>query len=387
MKYDFDKLTNRRGTACVKWDTCPDEEVIPMWIADMDFEVAPKIVDALRRRVEHKIYGYNIVPESYYTAVVNWFARRHAFHIEKEWIRTIPGVVPALSCVVQAMTNVGDSVLFLAPAYNCFAPAARNNGCNIEASPLKKVGDSFEIDFEDFERRAAKKETTLFLLCNPHNPTGRVWTREELRRMSDICKKHNVVVASDEIHCEIVMPGYHYTPYATVSNTPGQNITMSSPTKGFNIAGLEISNIICDNPEWRERINRAINIKELCDLNPFGIIALQAAYNEGEEWLDEMCAYVYDNYHALEDFFAKEMPELRVNRLEGTYLVWVDVSSLGMTAEQLSERLLLEGKVWMNGGKMYCDPIHEQHLRINIACPRARMMEGLRRMASVVKQL
>lgn len=388
MKYDFDKLTDRRGTSCVKWDEKPDPDLIPMWVADMDFEVAPCIVDALRQRVEHKIFGYNIVPKSYYESVVNWFSRRHGIKIEEEWIQPIPGIVPAMSCIIKALTKPGDSVLFLTPAYNCFFSSVRNNGCNAEMSPLKPVGDTFEIDFEDFEQRAAKEETKIFLLCSPHNPAGRVWHREELERLHEICLKHNVIVASDEIHCEIIMPGFTHIPFASLSQAALDNcVSMYSPTKGFNFAGLQISNIVCNNEERRAKIDRAINDNEVCDLNPFGIIALQTAYNEGEEWLDDMNRYVYDNYLALKDFFAKEMPQFTVSRLEGTYLVWVDVKSSGLTAEDLSYKMRKEGKVWMNGGKMYGDPQPLQHLRINIACPRSRMMEGLERMARIVKTL
>ncbi len=387
MKYDFDKLTDRHGTACVKWDECKDPDVIPMWIADMDFEVAPPIVETLRRRVDHAIFGYNIVPDSYYESVIRWMARRHNFHVKREWIMPVPSVVAAASCVIKAMTQPGDSVLMMTPAYNCFFPVAHNNKCNAELSPLRKVGDTFQIDFDDFEQRAARTDVKLYLQCNPHNPSGRVWTPDELRRLSDICRRHNVTVVSDEIHCEIIMPGHEYTPFVSVADTPGQNITLLSPSKGFNIAGLQIANIICDNPEWRTKIDRAINDNEVCDLNPFGILALQAAYDEGEEWLDEMCQYVYDNYLTLREFFAREMPQFTVSRLEGTYLVWVDVSILPITAEQLSQRLLTEGHVWLNGGKMYGDPQSQQHLRINIACPRARMMEALSRMTTVVNKI
>lgn len=388
MKYNFDKLTDRHNTACVKWDECPGEDVIPMWVADMDFEVAEPIVEALQERVSHRIFGYNIVPDSYYESVQNWFARRHGFSIERDWIQTIPGVVPAMSCVIKALCKPGENVLFLTPAYNCFFSSVRNNQCNAEMSPLKPVGDTFEIDFEDFEMRAAKPETTLFLFCNPHNPAGRVWRRDELERLHEICLKHNVVVASDEIHCEIVMPGQKFTPFATLSKEALDNcVTMSSPTKGFNFAGLQISNIICNNPERRQKIDRAINDNEVCDLNPFGMIALQTAYNKCEDWLDAMNEYVWENYNALKAFINKELPELKVCRLEGTYLVWVDVSSTGLTAEELADRLLKEERVWFNGGKMYGDPLAQQHLRINIACPRSRMMEGLRRMASGIGKL
>jgi len=388
MKHNFDKLIDRRGTACVKWDLAPDEDVIPMWVADMDFEVAPAIVEGLRKRIEHGIFGYNIVPDSYYESLASWFSRRHGFNIQRDWVQTVPGVVPAISCVIKALAKPGDSVLFLTPAYNCFFSSVRNNGCNAEMSPLKPVGDTFEIDFDDFERRAAKPETRIFLLCSPHNPSGRVWHRDELERLHEICLRHDVIVASDEIHCEIVMPGYEHIPFATLSQEALDNsITMLSPTKGFNFAGLQIANIVCNNPDWRAKIDRAINDNEVCDLNPFGIIALQAAYNDSEDWLDEMNEYVYGNYKALKDFFSREMPQLQVARLEGTYLPWVDVSSTHLTAEQLSERLTTEGRVWMNGGKMYGDPQPQQHLRINIACPRSRMMEGLERMARIVKSL
>lgn len=388
MKHDFDKLIDRRGTACVKWDLAPDEDVIPMWVADMDFEVAPAIVESLRKRIEHGIFGYNIVPDSYYESLIGWFSRRHGFNIQRDWVQTVPGVVPAISCVIKALAKPGDSVLFLTPAYNCFFSSVRNNGCNAEMSPLKPVGDTFEIDFEDFEQRAAKPETRIFLLCSPHNPSGRVWRRDELERLHEICLRHDVIVASDEIHCEIVMPGYEHIPFATLSQEALDNsITMLSPTKGFNFAGLQIANIVCNNPDWRAKIDRAINDNEVCDLNPFGIIALQAAYNDSEDWLDEMNEYVYGNYKALKDFFSREMPQMQVARLEGTYLPWVDVSSTHLTAEQLSERLTTEGRVWMNGGKMYGDPQPQQHLRINIACPRSRMMEGLERMARIVKSL
>lgn len=388
MKFNFDKLTDRRGTNCVKWDESEDPEVIPMWVADMDFEVAPPIVDALHKRIDHSIFGYNIVPDSYYESVIRWLDRRHGFKIDKEWIQTIPGVVPAMSCVIKALCKPGENVLFLAPAYNCFFSSIRNNGCKAEMSSLKPVGDTFEIDFDDFERRAAKPETTLFLFCNPHNPAGRVWRKDELLRLHDICLRNNVIVASDEIHCEIVMPGHKFIPFATISEEALNNcVTMSSPTKGFNFAGLHIANIICNNPEWRKKIDRAINDNEVCDMNTFGMIALQAAYNECEDWLNQMNNYVWENYLALKEFFMKEMPLLKVCRLEGTYLVWVDVSAMGLSAEDLSEQLLQKGKVWMNGGKMYGDPLSQQHLRINIACPRSRMMEGLQRMANFINQL
>ena len=387
-KYNFDEIVERRGTNSYKWDLPKREDIIPMWVADMDFKTAPCIIEALKKRVEHGVFGYNFVPDSYYDAVINWFDHRHQWHIRREDILYTSGVVPAISCSLKAMTMPGDKVLIQTPVYNCFFSSIKNNGCEVLENPLRRQGDSYVIDFEDFERKCADEKTTVFLLCNPHNPSGRVWTKEELERMNDICLKHGVKVISDEIHCELTMPGYTYQPFAAVSDACRDNsVVLNSPSKAFNIAGLQIANIVCHQPERRQRINRALNINEVCDVNPFGVIALQAAYNHGEEWLDALNAYLYENYQALRAFFATAMPSVRLTRLEGTYLVWADISALGISADELSERLLHEGKVWMTSGTVYHDPQSMQHLRINIACPRSRMMEGLERMAKVVNTL
>lgn len=384
MIFDFDTPINRRGTNSMKWDEAEDPEVLPLWVADMDFETAPCIKEALRNRVEHGCYGYTFVPESYYEAVISWFDRRHGWQIERDWIQYTSGVVPAISCCIKAMTKPGDQVLVLTPVYNCFFSSIRNNGCRIAESHLIESGDSFIIDYEDVERRCAEPETRILLLCNPHNPAGRVWTKDELSRINDICIRHGVIVISDEIHNELVMPGYKYTPFAAVSEACQKNcIALSSPSKSFNTAGLQIANIVCCHPEWQQKIDRAINDNEVCDVNPFGVIALQAAYNEGEEWLDALRAYLYDNYKALCEFIADKMPMLKVCRLEGTYLAWVDVSALG-TADDIAERLLREAKVWFTSGTVYHDPTGK-YLRINLACPRAVLMEALGRVVSVVR--
>lgn len=388
MNFNFDKPTERRGTNSMKWDETNDPAVIPMWVADMDFETAPAITEALHQRIDHAIFGYTFVPESYYQSVISWFQRRHGWTISREWIQYTSGVVPAISCCIKALTKPGDKVIVMTPAFNCFFSSIRNNGCVAEETTLKKTGDSYEIDFADLERRCSDEHSRLLLLCNPHNPVGRVWTEEELSHINDICRRHGVIVVSDEIHCELVMPGHKYVPFASVSNESLNNsITLNSPSKSFNTAGLQIANIICKNEDWQRRIDRAINDNEVCDVNPFGVIALQAAYNHGEEWLDALNAYLYENYQALRAFFATAMPSVRLTRLEGTYLVWADISALGISADELSERLLHEGKVWMTSGTVYHDPQSMQHLRINIACPRSRMMEGLERMAKVVNTL
>ena len=390
MKYDFDELIERRGTNCVKWDEegpcqtddrCSSKEMIPLWVADMDFKVAPAIQEAVRKRAEHGVFGYNIVPESYYGAVIAWFRRRHQWDIHREWLLYTTAVVPAMSCVIKALTMPGEKVLILSPAYNCFFSSIKNNGCEVLESPLKAADDSFEVDFIDFESKCADEKTTLFLLCNPHNPTGRVWTREELQRMYDICHRHGVKVVSDEIHCELIMPGYRFVPFGTVTD---DCVVMNSPSKSFNTAGLQIANIICSHPTWRRRIDRAININEVCDVNPFGIVALQAAYNESEDWIDELNQYLWGNYQSIRDFIEENIPQWKVCRLEGTYLPWVDVSAMGITSQQLCNRLFAEAKVWINPGTMYGRETGEGYVRLNIACPRSRLMDALQRIETVV---
>lgn len=387
MKYDFDEIVNRRGTNSVKWDEAKEEDVIPMWVADMDFKAAPCILDALKKRVDHGVFGYTIVPDSYYESIISWFERRHQWHIERDWIIYTSGVVPAISAIIKALTEPGDKVLVQTPVYNCFFSSIRNNGCTTAENALVRKGNSYEIDFDDFERQAADEKTKVFLLCNPHNPAGRVWTPEELSRMNDICLRHGVKVIADEIHCELVMPGHEFTPFAAVSKACQDNcITTNSPTKSFNIAGLQIANIITNNAEDRQKIDRAININEVCDVNPFGVIALQAAYNEGEDWIDQLNVYLWENYQALKTFFKDNLPQLEVIDLEGTYLVWVNVRETGMTGNELTDKLLKEGKVFVNRGTMYGETTGEDYIRINIAMPRSLMLEGLKRMKSVIDE-
>ena len=503
MKYDFDKPINRRGTNCVKWDeptphpsqgeesldTICDRNaatetnqaplpsggdgggLIPLWVADMDFEAAPAIREALRKRVDHGVFGYAIVQPSYYDAVIRWYERRHQWHIRREWIQYTTGVVPAISAVIKAITMPGERVLILTPVYNCFFSSIRNNGCEVLESklvpieakrpqiptpqiptpnpsrgegslntlshqdiateanqaplPSGGVGGGYQsgalltysVDWEDFETKCADEKTTVFLLCNPHNPAGRVWTRDELQRMADICQRHHVRVVSDEIHCELVMPGHEFVPFGRIptpnpSRGEGSLNTLSSddatsnanqaplpsggagggclgagciiccsPSKSFNTAGLQMANIICADPETRRRIDRAININEICDVNPFAPLAVEAAYNEGAEWIDELNQYLWGNYQALLAFFAEHLPQLKVFNLEGTYLVWVDITPTGLSADQIEEKLLSEAQVWVNSGTMYGT---EGYIRINIATQRARLMEGLRRMAEKV---
>lgn len=385
--FDFDTVINRRGTNSYKWDIVKEEDVIPLWVADMDFKAAPAILEALKKRVEHGVFGYTLVPDSYYEAIINWFARRHNWQIDRSWIIYTTGVVPAVSCAIKALTLPGEKVLIQTPDYNCFFSSIKNNGCEVAENELVRRGDSYEVDFEDFERQCADEKTTVFLLCNPHNPAGRVWTKEELERMNDICLTHGVRVISDEIHCELVMPGHRFTPFAAISDACRDNsVVLNSPTKAFNIAGLQIANIICAAPAMRRRIDRAVNINEVCDVNPFGVAALQAAYNESEEWLDSLNHYIWGNYLALKEFIAKELPRLEVTRLEGTYLAWVDIKATGLTSDEAYEKLMKEGRVYVNSGTMYGRRAGEGYLRINLACPRATLLEGMKRMGGVLRQ-
>ncbi len=385
MKYDFDSVNNRVGTNSVKWDIHPD--VIPLWVADMDFQVLPEIKEALSRRVEQGIFGYTEVPESYYEAIINWFDRRHHWHIDRSWILYTSGVIPATAAALKAFTLPGEKVLIQTPVYNCFFSSIANCGCEPVENELVREGNTYRIDFADFEKKCADPKTTVFLLCNPHNPAGRVWTKDELERMNEICMRHDVKVISDEIHCELIMPGYTFVPFASISEACADNsVILNSPTKNFNIAGLQIANIICKNREWLRRIDRAVNINETCDVNPFGVIALQEAYNKGAEWIDELNAYLYDNYKALKDFFHEELPKLEVLKLEGTYLVWVDITALEFTSDEVADKLLKEAKVWVNSGTMYGRKAGQGYLRINIATPRATLMEGLKRMGRLLSQ-
>jgi len=396
MKYNFDEIIDRRGTGCVKWDEKPDEDFIPLWVADMDFRAAPAIQEAVRRRAEHGVFGYTVVGDDYYEAIINWFQRRHQWTIHREEILYTTGVVPAMSVAIKALTMPGEKVLILSPDYNCFFSSVRNNGCEVLETALRfSHNGHFEVDFADFEAKCADEKTTVFLLCNPHNPTGRVWTKEELERMNDICMKHGVKVVSDEIHCELIMPGHKFQPFAAVSKQCRQNsVILNSPSKSFNIAGLQAANIICTVPEWRRRLDRAININEVCDLNPFGPVALIAAYNESEAWIDELNQYLWGNYTALCDFFIEHLPQCVVTPLEGTYLVWVDVSEIISQEKEgecpdctaaFCDRLFSEGHVWVNPGTMYGPQTGKGYIRINIACPRSLLMEGLRRIAEVVR--
>lgn len=384
MKYDFDKTIDRRATNSYKWDSAP-EGVLPMWVADMDFRTAPAIIDALQKRVAHGIFGYTRVPDAYYDAVTSWFSRRHGWDIDREWIIYTSGVVSAVSAVIKALTVPGDKVIVQTPVYNCFFSSIRNNGCEIVSNPLRRTAGTYEMDFDALERCAADPRAKVMLLCNPHNPAGRVWTPDELTRLGNICLRNGVTVVSDEIHCELVYQGFKYTPFASLSDAfLHRSVTCVSPSKAFNIAGLQIANIVAFDNDLRSRIDKAININEVCDVNPFGVAATIAAYNEGEEWLNQLVGYLHGNYEAMAEFCRRELPEFPITRLEGTYLVWMDCSSLGMPSDALEHALLDDARLWLNAGTMY-GAEGEGYMRWNIACPRSVMLDGLNRFLNFVR--
>lgn len=385
MEYDFSRPTDRRDTDSYKWDSAPEADIIPLWVADMDFETFPAITEALQRRVAHGIFGYTRVPEAYYEAVCRWFKKRHGWHINREDIIYTSGVVPAVSAVIKALTLPGDQVIVQGPVYNCFFSSIRNNGCEMVSNSLiyNKEELRYEIDFDDLERKLKHERARLMLLCNPHNPGGRVWTRDELTRVAELCRKYGVRVVSDEIHCELTLYDNEYVPFGSLPDELSRgSITCCSPSKAFNTAGLQIANIVCRDAEVRNRIDRAININEVCDVNPFGVIALQAAYSdEGYEWLTQLRKYISANYDLLLERFARELPKCKVMRMEGTYLAWIDCSELHIPSDEIEKMLMHENKVWVNAGSMY-GAEGAAFIRINMACTSELLNEGITRIVN-----
>lgn len=385
MEYDFSIPTDRRDTDSYKWDSAPEADIIPLWVADMDFETFPAITEALQRRVAHGIFGYTRVPEAYYEAVCRWFGKHHGWHINREDIIYTSGVVPAVSAVIKALTLPGDQVIVQGPVYNCFFSSIRNNGCEMVSNSLiyNKEELRYEIDFDDLERKLKHERARLMLLCNPHNPGGRVWTRDELTRVAELCRKYGVRVVSDEIHCELTLYDNEYVPFGSLPDELSRgSITCCSPSKAFNTAGLQIANIVCRDAEVRNRIDRAININEVCDVNPFGVIALQAAYSdEGYEWLTQLRKYISANYDLLLERFARELPKCKVMRMEGTYLAWIDCSELHIPSDEIEKMLMHENKVWVNAGSMY-GAEGAAFIRINMACTSELLNEGITRIVN-----
>ncbi len=377
MQYNFSKLTNRFNTNSLKWDVNNNE--LPMWVADMDFETAPEIREAIRKKVDFGIYGYTIIPDEYYLSISNWWERRHNFKIEKEWILFCTGVVPAISSIVRKMTREGDNVLVQAPVYNIFYNSIVNNNRKVLSSDLCFDGKEYSIDYEDLERKLSDPATTLMILCNPHNPIGKVWSKETLKKIGELCIKYNVLVVSDEIHCDLTY-GNSYTPFASISPEIAQNsITCIAPTKTFNLAGVQSSNIIVPNDEIRRMVNRGINTDEVAEPNAFAIEATIAAFTKGEPWLNELIEYLAENKRGVQKFIHNELPSLNLIHSDATYLLWIDCSSITKDSLEFCKFIRKETGLYVSSGHVYGSN-GGHFIRMNIACQRERVEDGLSRL-------
>jgi len=378
VTFNFDKMTNRINTNSYKWDV--ESKDLPMWVADMDFETSPAIINAMQKRLNHHIYGYTSVPDSYYHAVAQWWENRHQYHVEKEWIMFCTGVVPAISSIVSKMTDVGDNVLVFAPVYNIFYNSIVNNQRKVLTSELIYKDNQYSIDFGDLERKLAKPDTTLMIFCNPHNPIGKVWDKEVLEKIGRLCIKHNVYILSDEIHCDLTHPGYRYVPFASVSEEIAQNcITCVAPTKTFNLAGIQTSSIIVPNPELRKLVNRGINTDEVAEPNVFAIEAAISAFSEGEPWLEALLEYLMENKQYIEHYISNHLPQIQVIRSEATYLAWIDCREVTNDTKSLCEFIRKETGLFVSEGAIFGGE-GNNFIRLNYACPNARLKDGLQRL-------
>lgn len=384
MTYDFDALIDRRGTHSMKWDVAEGE--LPMWVADMDFKAAPPILEAIRRKIDVGVLGYTEAPAEYAEAVSDWWSRRHGFTMQPEWITITTGTVPAVSSTVRSVTEPGDNVVMLTPVYNVFFASARNSGRQISASGLVRTPEGYVIDWEDLEARLADPKASLMILCNPQNPTGTIWSRETLARLGDLCAQHGVTVLSDEVHCDLTSPGLEYTPFASASDTCAAiSVTCVSPSKAFNLAGLQTAAVVIPDEELRARVVKGFNRDEVAEPNVIAVEATIAAFTEGETWLDELRDYLAQNRRRAEEAIS-EIPGLVPERGEATYLLWIDASALDVDSTTLVEHIRRTTGLVLSDGHEY-DPSNRTHLRMNLACPRARLDDGLARLRRAVQEL
>ena len=383
--YDFDKQIERRGTDSIKWNVQDGE--LPMWVADMDFPTAPAITDAIIARAKHGIFGYSDVSDEWYDAYIGWWRERHGFEIKKEWLMFCTGVIPAISSTVRKLTTPNENVVIQTPVYNVFFNSVVNNGCRVLENPLVYKDGKYSIDFDDLEKKLSDPQTNLMILCNPHNPVSKIWDKETLARIGEIAKENGVTVISDEIHCDITRPGTGYIPFASVSDVCREiSVTCISPTKAFSIPGIQTAAIVVPNAHLRNKVRRAINTDEVAEPNVFASFAPVAAFNKGGEWLDEMREYVFDNRACLENYIEKHIPELKTVKGDATYLMWVDISSLGVPSKEFCKILRRETGLFITAGSIYGDP-GEGFVRINVACPRSLVEDGAKRLNAGVKYI
>lgn len=403
MRYNFDQEIDRSGTHAAKWEVvkqgnrfapvsemAPDAEgrrLLPMWVADMDFTCPQPVIDALAARAQHGIFGYGWPGPTYRQAVIDWMARRHGWSIEAGWIVPTPGVVPALNMLVRTFVATGQKVLVQPPVYYPFYTAITNNNAQIVHNPLHLTDGRYRMNYAGLEALAADPDVVMLILSSPHNPVGRVWTPDELRRLGEICLAHDVLVIADEIHGDLIYPGQQFTPYATLGDGFAANaVICTAPSKTFNLAGLATSNIIIPNAALRTRFERTLNSNGLHGVNTFGMAALEAAYRDGEEWLTQVLDYIAANYRYLCDYLAQHLPQIKATALEGTYLVWLDCRGLGLNKDALEQLMLNEARVFLDEGYIF-GPEGEGFERINIACPRTILAEALDRIKTAVDKL
>ena len=390
MKFNFDKIIDRTNNFSAKWSEMNKNfgtnNLLPMWVADMDFLTAPCVMEALKDRLEQGIFGYTTRPSSYNESIVNWLDNRFSWKINQEWLMFSPAVITSISLLIQNLTQKNDKIMIQEPVYSPFHSIVESNERNLVISPLVKLDDgSYVMDYEDIESKI--KDVKVFILCNPHNPVGRVWTREELTRLGEICLKHNVLVISDEIHSDIILKNHKHTPFASISKEFRENtITCMAPTKTFNLAGLQSSFLVISNPYYYEVMDKAFSILDIKRNNAFSLVATEAAYNYGEDWLYELIKYIEDNVDFAIDYIKNHIPQLKVKKPEGTYLLWVDFSNLNVDKKDLKNALINKGRIALSDGSSFGIG-GDGYYRINLACPRSMVLEGLKRIEFAIKSL
>ena len=384
MIYDFDQPVNRQGTYSLKWEV-PEKE-LPMWVADMDFETAPEVQEAIKKRAQHGAFGYTIVPDEWYQAIQNWWQERYHFQMNKEWMIFCTGVVPAISSIVRKMTTAAEKIVLLTPVYNIFFNSVVNNGRYVIECPLRYENGTYSIDLEALEKSLADPQTTMLIFCNPHNPVGKIWSSETMKKVGELCAKYHVLVVSDEIHCDLTEPGNSYIPFASVSDTCRENsITCIAPTKSFNLAGLQTAAVIVPNDNLRHKVWRGLNTDEAAEPNVFAMTAAIAAWTRGGAWLDELRNYLFQNRCVAAEYLKTELPAIRLVPAKATYLLWIDCGSITENAEELAEYIRQETGLYLCAGAEY-GKAGQGFLRMNIACSSEIMMEGLHRLKAGITQ-
>ena len=385
MIYDFDTPVNRRNTDSVKWAVKENE--LPMWIADMDFEVIPQITEAIKKRADEAVYGYPVLPEEWYNAYISWWKRRHNFTIEKDWLIFSTSVVAIVSSAVRKLTTPAENVLLQTPVYNIFFNSIVNNGRNVLESPLRYENNIYSIDFERLEKDLSNPQTSMMILCNPQNPTGNIWSKEELQKIGELCKKYGVTVISDEIHCDLTCPEKLYIPFASVSDTCRDiSVNCVAPTKAFNIAGIMTAATFIPNPVLRHKVWRALNTDEVAEPNIFATISAIEAFNNGDEWLDQLRKYVCENKKYVCDRIAKEIPHIKAHQSEATYLLWIDCSALKGDKKDLSDRIREKTGLFVSAGHIYGE-MGRDFLRMNLATSRKHVEDGVNRLIEAIKAM